>query len=136
VHILVQSRKGVSTVLGATLMFILLLASFSILVWQFRQMDYQQQKANEKNKEQLERISESIEITDVKISSNQLNCSVLNKCSLTVHLVDLFHLAHTKQLHAYTGYCNRIGLHIVFGLVPTYQTRVWHDMESGEDYYS
>jgi hypothetical protein len=53
-------------------------------------MDAQQQQANEISEEELKRITESIEITDVEIASNKLNCSVLNKGPLTVHLVDLY----------------------------------------------
>jgi len=87
---LLLNRRGVGTVIGTMLMIIIVMAGFSALYSQARQMYNYQQMVQARADQDFERMSEVIEITDVKVVSNKISFTVLNKGSLSTHLVSLY----------------------------------------------
>jgi hypothetical protein len=85
-----ENKRGMSTVVGAVFGVITILMGFSFILWEVTQYDAHAQVINERNRLDLDRKNEIMEIVDASIVDEELRFSVINKGPVTSHIVDLW----------------------------------------------
>lgn len=87
---LTRRKKGLSSVVGAVFLVLVMLAGFNLIVWSIQQQDGYSLSLIDRSMEDWRRMSERVEISSVQIDQNRFNLTVLNKGSLTAHIVRLW----------------------------------------------
>jgi hypothetical protein len=71
-------RRGLSTVIGAVFMIIVMAGAINVTLWTLQQQDKVTQTVIEKANSNLAGLNEKISISDIRVNSNKLNVTVSN----------------------------------------------------------
>ncbi len=75
----VKQRKGLSTVVAGVFMIIVMSSAIGVTAWTMQQQDRVTDEILLKTNEKLSRLSEELEISDVRITNNKFNITLINE---------------------------------------------------------
>lgn len=97
-------KRGLSTVIGAVFMIIVIIGALNVTLWMLQQQDRVAQAMVEKTNGNLDRLNEKIEISNVRIDGSKLNMTVTNDGGQPAKLKSLYVVDETavpKQQYRY-----------------------------------
>ena len=97
-------RRGLSTVIGAVFMIIVIIGALNVTLWMLQQQDRVAQAMMEKTNGNLDRLNEKIEISNIRIDGSKLNMTVTNSGGQPAKLKSLYVVDETavpKQQYRY-----------------------------------
>lgn len=83
-------RRGLSTVIGAVFMIIVIIGALNVTLWMLQQQDRVAQAMVEKTNGNLDRLNEKIEISNIRIDGSKLNMTVANSGGQPAKLKSLY----------------------------------------------
>ncbi|MGH9993250.1 MAG: hypothetical protein ACREAZ_11535, partial [Nitrososphaera sp.] len=99
-----KERKGLSTVVGAVFMIIVMASALNVTLWTMRQQDRVTETIIEKTNTNLNRLNEDIGISDIRINNGKLNLTAANSGGAASNLKTLYIVNETaspKQQYRY-----------------------------------
>lgn len=91
-------RRGLSSVVGAVFMVLVMVAAFNVMLIAMQQQDKVTQAVLEKSSSNLGKLNEEISISEIKVTSlNKLNMTVTNSGGTTAKLVSLYVVNETAK---------------------------------------
>lgn len=99
-----RNRKGLSTVVGAVFMVIIIAGALNVTMWTMQQQDRVTQTVIEATNKKLSNLNEQIGISDIRINSNKFNLTVTNTGGASAHLKSVYIVNETaspKQQYRY-----------------------------------
>lgn len=88
-------RRGLSTVIGAVFMIIVMIGALNVTLWMLQQQDRVATAVMEKTSGNLDRLNERIEISDIRIDGSKLNMTVTNSGGQPAKLKSLYVIDET-----------------------------------------
>src|SRR5687768_3389057 len=92
-----KQRKGLSTIVGAIFMILVMVAALNLTLWTVQQQDRVTQTVIEKTNESLGKLNEDIEISDVRISGSKLNLTAANHGGATATIKSIYIVNETAD---------------------------------------
>jgi hypothetical protein len=92
-----KQRKGLSTIVGAIFMILVMVAALNLTLWTVQQQDRVTQTVIEKTNESLGKLNEDIEISDVRISGSKLNLTAANPGGATATIKSIYIVNETAD---------------------------------------
>ncbi len=83
-------RRGLSTVVGAVFMIIVIIGALNVTLWMLQQQDRVAQAMMEKTSGNLDRLNEKIEISNIRIDDSKLNMTITNTGGQPAKLKSLY----------------------------------------------
>jgi len=78
IKIIRQKRKGISSVVGAVFMILVMVGALNVMIWTMQQQDRVTETIIEKSNSNLNKLNEDIDISNVRIDGDKLNMTVTN----------------------------------------------------------
>src|SRR5881396_962628 len=86
-----HQRKGLSSVVGAVFMVLVMIGALNVILLAMRQQDSVTQTLIDKSSASLSRLNEQISIADTRVtSSNKLNMTVINSGAAAAKLASIY----------------------------------------------
>jgi len=86
-----RQRKGLSSVVGAVFMVLVMIGALNVIILAFRQQDTVTQAVIDKSNSNLNRLNEQITISDIRLTgSNKLNMTVTNSGGAAAKLASVY----------------------------------------------
>jgi hypothetical protein len=92
-----ETRRGLSTVVGAIFMTIIIGSAMNLALWTLQQQDKVTQALVEKANTNQVKFNENLYFSDVKISNNKLNLTISNDVATAAKLTALYVVNETSQ---------------------------------------
>jgi hypothetical protein len=92
-----KHRKGLSTIVGAVFMIIVMVAALNLTLWTIQQQDKVTETVIEKTNQNLNKLNEDIEISDVRIDGNKLNMTVTNAGATAATVKSIYVINETSK---------------------------------------
>lgn len=73
-----QKRKGISSVVGAVFMILVMVGALNVMIWTMQQQNSVTETIIEKANSNLNKLNEDIDISNVRVDSDKLNMTVTN----------------------------------------------------------
>jgi archaellum component FlaF (FlaF/FlaG flagellin family) len=97
-----KQRRGLSSVVGAVFMVLVMLGALNAILLTMRQQDTITQAVIDKSSSNLNKLNEEIAISDMRVSGNKLNVTVTNTGGATANLKSIYVVNETaKQQYRY-----------------------------------
>lgn len=87
---MMKARRGLSTIIGAVFMVIVMIGALNVTLWTMQQQDSIADVVAEKNSASLDRLNERIDISDVRIDGDKFNLTVSNSGGRATELGSLY----------------------------------------------
>lgn len=87
---MMKARRGLSTIIGAVFMVIVMIGALNVTLWTMQQQDSVADVVAEKNSASLDRLNERIDISDVRIEDDKFNLTVANSGGRATELGSLY----------------------------------------------
>lgn len=84
------TRRGLSTIVGAVFMVIVMIGALNVTLWTMQQQDSIADVVAEKSSASIDRLNERIDISDVKIEDDKFNLTVSNSGGRTTELGSMY----------------------------------------------
>jgi len=96
-----KHRKGLSSVVGAVFMILVMIGALNLTIWTLRQQDSVSQAVLDRTNSQLNKLNENIMIKDVRLTTtaplNRLNITVANSGGSTAQLASIYIINETAS---------------------------------------
>ena len=92
-----KQRRGLSTVVGAVFMILIIASALNVTLWSMREQDRVTESIIEKTNTNLNRLNEDLSISDVRISNGKLNLTVSNVGGATSYMKTLYIVNETSD---------------------------------------
>jgi hypothetical protein len=99
-----KQRRGLSTIVGAVFMILIIAGALNVALWTMRQQDRVTESIIEKTNTNLNRLNEDLNISDIRVSAGKLNVTVANAGGAASYLKTLYIVNETaspKQQYRY-----------------------------------
>lgn len=93
----VRRRKGLSTVIGAVFMIIVMAGALNVTLWVMQQQDRIASAVTEKAGADLGRLNEKIDVVDARIDGGRLNMTVINAGGQPARLASIYIVNETAS---------------------------------------
>src|SRR5213593_1891514 len=91
-------RRGLSSVVGAVFMILVMIGALNVILLAMRQQDTVTQTLIDKSSSSLSRLNEQISITDIRVTNgNKLNMTVANSGGSTAKLASIYIVNETAS---------------------------------------
>lgn len=94
---MIRRRRGISTVVGAMFMIIIMAGALNVTLWMTQQQDRIATAVTEKSGSDLERLNEKIGIADIRIDGSRLNMTVANTGGQPAQLASVYIVNETAS---------------------------------------
>lgn len=92
-----QQRRGLSTVVGAVFMILVIVGAINVMLWTMQQQDRVTETIIEKTNSNLNKLNEDIDISDIRVTSNKkLNMTVTNSGGAAATLKSIYVVNETS----------------------------------------
>jgi hypothetical protein len=88
-------RRGISTVVGAMFMVIIMAGALNVTLWMMQQQDRIATAVTEKSGADLDRLNEKIDIADIRVDGNRLNMTIANTGGQPAQLASIYIINET-----------------------------------------
>ena len=83
-------RRGLSTIVGAVFMILIIAGALNVTLWSMREQDRVTESIIEKTNTNLNRLNEDLQITDVRVTNGKMNLTVTNAGGAASYLKSLY----------------------------------------------
>ncbi|GEM_PF-1939492 len=99
-----RDRRGLSTIVGAVFMVLLMAGALNVVLWALKQQDTVSQTIIQAQNSRVAKLNEKISFANVQVNNNKFNLTVSNSGGSVAHLVSLYVVNSTaspKQEYIY-----------------------------------
>jgi hypothetical protein len=93
-----QERRGLSSVVGAIFMMLVMVAGLNVALWTMQQQDRVTEAVVEKANSNLDKLNEEIEISDIRVSGAKLNMTIVNTGGAAANLKSIYVVNETAKM--------------------------------------
>ncbi|MGI0020042.1 MAG: hypothetical protein ACREAY_06200 [Nitrososphaera sp.] len=90
-------RRGISTVVGAVFMVIIMAGALNVTLWMTQQQDRIATAVTEKSGADLDRLNEKIDIADIRVDGSRLNMTIANTGGQPAQLASIYIVNETAS---------------------------------------
>ena len=96
-HRIRKQRRGLSTIVGAVFMVLIIASALNVTLWTMREQDRVTESIIEKTNTNLNKLNENIRISDVRVSGGKLNLTATNDGGAASYLKSLYLVNETSS---------------------------------------
>ncbi len=93
----IQKRRGLSTVVGAVFMVLIVAGALNVITWSLQQQNSVFQTLIQKESTKMNNLNEKIDISDIRVNSNKFNMTVSNIGGSVAHLKSVYVVNRTAS---------------------------------------